>query len=343
MEHVEQTEQLYQDDQEQEQWLRKLGRVDQAINQIAFLGRVIDEEKDKLKSDPPKPKADDQFSPFPVVLVQIGGEAETDSIRLWLPWLSLKAGADCHWWQPQCGEQVMIIAPNGNWSHAVIIGSLYRQGALGFQEQDHNKPLYKVDQAFIDKYGQTQTTWYRDGSEVSHDPIKHCYALSVKDKRETQQAQAEFKVALAKGEPSCPYADLILYEKDKPVTQLNLAGEKSGRVKLMAGKSAEKACEVLVEGGGDDKPHILLKTEKASIRLDAEGLFEVKSNEASIQLNKAGQLQIKCKKMNITSDDALSVHSKKIQIEATQKLSMKSSAIHIEGNTQLKGKFDVIA
>ena len=72
----------------------QLGKTAQSVNNMVFFARVVDLETEALDSDPPKPKAEDKHSPYPVVLVQIGGKEEKNHVRLWLPWLVNKAGAE---------------------------------------------------------------------------------------------------------------------------------------------------------------------------------------------------------------------------------------------------------
>jgi phage baseplate assembly protein V len=44
----------------------------------------------------------------------------------WLPWMALRAGADVDWWPPSINEQVLLLAPDGEFNNAVVLGSLYQ-------------------------------------------------------------------------------------------------------------------------------------------------------------------------------------------------------------------------
>jgi len=43
----------------------------------------------------------------------------------WLPWLTRRAGGDVDWWAPEVGEQVLVLAPSGLLSAAVVLPALY--------------------------------------------------------------------------------------------------------------------------------------------------------------------------------------------------------------------------
>ena len=49
-----------------------------------------------------------------------------DNITTWLPWLTSRAGNDRSWWAPDIGEQVVILAPSGNLSSAIVLLSIYQ-------------------------------------------------------------------------------------------------------------------------------------------------------------------------------------------------------------------------
>lgn len=44
----------------------------------------------------------------------------------WLPWVTLRAGPDRHWWAPEVGEQVLILSPMGETNAGVVLPGLYR-------------------------------------------------------------------------------------------------------------------------------------------------------------------------------------------------------------------------
>lgn len=59
------------------------------------------------------------------VRVRVGTERLSEP----LPFLTQHAGVDRTWWPPQVGEQVLVLAPNGDAVAAVALGSLYQQDA----------------------------------------------------------------------------------------------------------------------------------------------------------------------------------------------------------------------
>ena len=47
-------------------------------------------------------------------------------ITNWLPWITQRAGADLDYWAPSVDEQVVVLAPDGDFSNAVVLGSIYQ-------------------------------------------------------------------------------------------------------------------------------------------------------------------------------------------------------------------------
>lgn len=94
------------------------------------------------------------------------GDNETD----WVRWATSRAGDAVIWHAPSVGEQVIILAPCGEMTTAMIIGSLY--------SNNHPAPAAGIKSGVI--------TW-PDGAAFSYDPesstvsISGIKALSVKD------------------------------------------------------------------------------------------------------------------------------------------------------------------
>lgn len=71
-------------------------------------------------------------------LIRLGVVAEADyekaRVRVsigkvvtnWLPWITRRAGLDVDWWAPSKGEQVVVLAPDGEFNNAVVLGSVYQ-------------------------------------------------------------------------------------------------------------------------------------------------------------------------------------------------------------------------
>lgn len=55
------------------------------------------------------------------VRLQIG-----EAMTTWLPWITRRAGADIDWWAPSVGEQVIVLAPDGDLAAGVVLGSVYQ-------------------------------------------------------------------------------------------------------------------------------------------------------------------------------------------------------------------------
>lgn len=74
----------------------------------------------------------------------------------WLPWLSLRAGADREWDPPTVGEQVVLLSPSGLLAQGVVLTGLFsdRIPANGDREGLHRRT-------------------YRDGAVIEYDSIGH--------------------------------------------------------------------------------------------------------------------------------------------------------------------------
>ena len=107
-------------------------------------------------------------------VVMLGQVAELDTERArvrvqagpiltaWLPFATVRAGADRTWHAPEPGEQVVLVAPGGDLNQAVVVGSLYRQA--------YPPP---ADSADI-----SRTEW-QDGAALAYDRQLHHWHLSV--------------------------------------------------------------------------------------------------------------------------------------------------------------------
>lgn len=136
------------------------------LQSVARIGRVVE----FTKGDPEKPKPE----VIPRVLVQIGGASKGSYIRNWMPWTTTRAGFDGEWWAPELGEQVLVIAPSGNLTQGIIVGSLYR-GRLTF---DDNIKTREPIPGETDKHIHKRI--YKDGSSVTYDRNSHSLSMVVK-------------------------------------------------------------------------------------------------------------------------------------------------------------------
>lgn len=74
------------------------------------------------------------------------------------PWLTRRAapGGDRDWWAPETGEQVLLLAPSGDLTAAVILPSLYQDSAA--------EPADR---------GTVHRTLYADGAVIDYDRAAH--------------------------------------------------------------------------------------------------------------------------------------------------------------------------
>ena len=77
-------------------------------------------------------------------------------LTAWLPWLTVRAGADRTWWAPEEGEQVVLLSPSGELPQAVALPGLYRDM---FPAPSDSADLHVVE--------------YEDGARLSYDRAAH--------------------------------------------------------------------------------------------------------------------------------------------------------------------------
>ena len=88
------------------------------------------------------------------------GEIVTD----WLPWLTKRASNDTTWWAQEVGEQVIVLAPSGELTQAVILPALYQNAHPAIDDNvDVSKTIYKDG---------TFTTYNRDSHVLTVDVNK---------------------------------------------------------------------------------------------------------------------------------------------------------------------------
>lgn len=101
--------------------------------------------------------AEARYQGSPRVRVKAG-----DLLSGWLPWLTTRAGADRCWWAPEVGEQVLVLAPDGDLGAAWVLPA-------GFCDR-HPAP---ADSADI-----TRMVW-QDGLIFEHNRTSHVTTLDA--------------------------------------------------------------------------------------------------------------------------------------------------------------------
>lgn len=92
----------------------------------------------------------------------------------WLNVATLRAGEDRHWWLPEVGEQVVVLAPSGDLNQAVVMGSLF---SAAYPPNDQKKTQH--------------TSSYQDGAVFAYDRDQHHYRI---------QLPADGKLSITMGE-----------------------------------------------------------------------------------------------------------------------------------------------
>lgn len=79
----------------------------------------------------------------------------------WIPWVTLRAGADKFWWAPEVGEVMLVLAPSGELANAVALPA-------AFSDDNQN-----ADRATV----QRQT--FEDGTVIEYDKEAHKLTMDV--------------------------------------------------------------------------------------------------------------------------------------------------------------------
>jgi len=175
----------------------KLDHHTAMLGGIARIGRVVEATAD----DPADPGG------IPRVLVQIGGSSSGSYVRNWMPWATTRAGYDSEWWAPERDEQVLVIAPSGNLTQGIIVGSLFR-GALTFDSQAGDittrDPIPGSAKGVAETEKQVHTRIYKDGSSITYDRNNHNLSMIVKstpeaDKNTSATITADKSIVLTAG------------------------------------------------------------------------------------------------------------------------------------------------
>ena len=151
----------------------KLDHHTAMLGGVARIGRVVE------------PAADDPADPgdIPRVLVHIGGASTGSYVRNWMPWTTARAGFDGEWWAPELDEQVLVIAPSGNLTQGIVVGSLYR-GALTFDaaagDITARDPIPGAAAGAAETEKEIHKRAYKDGTSVAYDRNVHSLSMIVK-------------------------------------------------------------------------------------------------------------------------------------------------------------------
>ena len=90
------------------------------------------------------------------VRVRYAGAGDDSVLTGWLPWVVARAGADAEWWPPSVGEQVVLLAPNGELAQAFALPAAYSNA--------HPAPSAERGR---------RVTRYADGAEIVYDAVAH--------------------------------------------------------------------------------------------------------------------------------------------------------------------------
>ncbi len=296
---------LSQQSHQQNEQLNKMhgqvGLMNNQLNGMVLLGRVIKHEK----GDPEPPKKTVPSDPYPSVLVQIGGSKKGTFIRSWMPWIVSRAGVDTEWWQPQPNEQVLVLSPSGNPVQGIIIGSLYKNRALNFDDKGKAK-----DKIPVAKNSHIHARIYQDGSRIEYDNKKHKLNFTLKDKAKTSKPQIQLTSELIKEKGKL---SISLNDGGNVVSSITLNAVAKGEISIKSGKNS--ASEVLLSSKGS----IILKTKKKNI----------------LTINPDGEVKIEG---DVTIKGDVDI---KGDVKIKGKVKLDGSTIDLIGKVKVKGSLDV--
>lgn len=86
------------------------------------------------------------------VQVDVGGLTTS-----WLPWITSRAGATRTWSAPRAGEQVMVLAPYGDTTQAVVLPSIYQDDHPAPANSQHVERVEFPDGTFVEYNSETNT------------------------------------------------------------------------------------------------------------------------------------------------------------------------------------------
>ena len=86
------------------------------------------------------------------VQVNVGGLTTS-----WLPWITSRAGATRTWSAPRAGEQVMVLAPYGDTTQAVVLPAIYQDDHPAPAASQAVERVEFPDGTFVDYNSETNT------------------------------------------------------------------------------------------------------------------------------------------------------------------------------------------
>lgn len=104
----------------------------------------------------------------------------------WLPWLTQRAGVDQVWWQPSVHEQVLLLAPAGDLSQAIILPALWSEETSQMIDAPAQAEAPKSDQATSDRDPNLHRIRYRDGTLIDYHRGEHRWTLDLRASRQGQ-------------------------------------------------------------------------------------------------------------------------------------------------------------
>lgn len=119
-----------------------------------------------------------------------------DLLTAWLSWTAPRAGGDIEWQAPEVGEQVLVLAPSGELSQAIICPAIY--------SAQHPAP---ADRKTIRK------VTFADGTIVEYDREAHRFTMAVAGENADVRVLSAGKVTVtADGDATISAAGIALIE-----------------------------------------------------------------------------------------------------------------------------------
>lgn len=104
----------------------------------------------------------------------------------WLPWMTQRAGDDQVWWQPSVHEQVLLLAPAGDLSQAIILPALWSEEKPQMTASSAQTPADTAESVTSGRDPNLHRVHYRDGTLIDYHCGDHRWTL---DLRASQQGQ----------------------------------------------------------------------------------------------------------------------------------------------------------
>ncbi len=290
-----------------------LSRHNTMLSGIVHTGKIVEKGPDDSKAP----------IDVPHVLVQVGGKTADSFTRNWMPWVTLRAGYDGEWWQPELHEQVLVVAPSGDLALGIVIGALYR-ASVTF-DGENASGVIKRDLFPKDTDALIHQRFYKDGTHIHYDRSKHELGLEIKSSPKAEKSlnltaimdpegssEGTARLALKVGSTTEPDIALEIDTTSGKGGELQLVSK--AKTTLIAGSASDPKVKVLIDASAKDEEKMVLSAGATEVTINRNKKIEFSAGSTIITINQNGAVKI-----NADQQD-LNITAKNIAIEGDVKV-----------------------